>query len=357
LKKLDEYVLRELIVPFLIGTVAVVLMFQINAYMYMAKTYNLENIPYEAVVQYILFRTPEFLKMTLPVGAAMGTALAVTRLARESEITAMRAAGAKITRVVLPIAAFGLAVSILDFWIVERVAPTSTKRANEVLRQAGVLGVASAVFKENALIELGRYTASLGTVQRDGNVLQITDVLLFERPQPGVMAMTTAKSAVYDRGVWRFTDAWYYQFEGDELTIARPKQTFDINEKIVIDGMFSTSMPEEKSIEELRGFIDGNKKIGLSTKKDEIELQTRFSLPVACLVFSIVSPVFAIFFARSGGFVGVLVSFVTSLLYYNAFVVSTQILGKMEFVPVWAAAWLPNIIFASLGLLALRRLE
>jgi lipopolysaccharide export LptBFGC system permease protein LptF len=75
------------------------------------------------------------------------------------------------------------------------------------------------------------------------------------------------------------------------------------------------------------------------------------------LVFSLVSPIFGVIFSRSGGFPGVLVSFVVVLLYYNAFVVSTQILGKFAWCPVWFAAWSPNLAFIVLGLIALRRLE
>ncbi|WP_204352309.1 hypothetical protein, partial [Klebsiella variicola] len=46
----------------------------------------------------------------------------------------------------------------------------------------------------------------------------------------------------------------------------------------------------------------------------------RFSVPAACVVFAIVGPVFAIVFARNGGFVGVFLSIVLVMLYYNAHV-------------------------------------
>jgi len=39
------------------------------------------------------------------------------------------------------------------------------------------------------------------------------------------------------------------------------------------------------------------------------------------------------------------------LIYYNAFVISTEILSKVDFIPAWVAAWAPNIIFTLLGVL------
>ena len=68
-------------------------------------------------------------------------------------------------------------------------------------------------------------------------------------------------------------------------------------------------------------------------------------------------PVFAIIFARTGGFAGVLLSFFLVLLYYNAFIVSTEIFGKNGWLDPVIAAWLPNVVFAVIGLFAMRRLE
>jgi lipopolysaccharide export system permease protein len=358
LKKLDTYLVREMIVPFLIGTVAVVLMFQINTYMALAKTLNLDNVPFKAVLQFIMYKTPEYMKMTLPVGTSLAAALAMTRIARESELTAMRAAGTRITRVVAPIAAFGLAVAFFNFYIVEKVIPPTSRRANNIARQAGILGYSKQTFKTNAIIELGKFTASFGSVDRTpDDKLVINDVLLFERPEPGVVTITSAKQALYDLGVWSFKQAYLWQVQGEDLVIAKPKGDFVINEKIVVDSMFENASPQESTIPELKTEIASRRKLGQDAKKLEIDLQTRYSVPVACMIFAIVSPVFAVLFSRSGGFVGVLVSFVVVLLYYNAFVVSTEILGKMDVVPVWLAAWSPNIIFGVLGLLALRRLE
>ena len=66
---------------------------------------------------------------------------------------------------------------------------------------------------------------------------------------------------------------------------------------------------------------------------------------------------FSVAFSRSGGFAGLLVSFLVVMSYYNAYVISLDILGRQPNVPTWVAAWLPNIVFTLLGLAALRRIE
>ncbi len=76
-----------------------------------------------------------------------------------------------------------------------------------------------------------------------------------------------------------------------------------------------------------------------------------------CLIFAIVCPIFSIALARQGGFIGVLVSLVIVMVYYNIWVISTQILAKVPGVLPWQAAWIPNLILAGIGLYGLRRLE
>src|SRR2546421_10701839 len=129
MKTLDRYIYRELMVPFLIGTVAGALMFQANMLIFLFKNFSLQNVPTLAVLDMILYKTPYFLNMTLPVGGALATSLAFSRLTRESELTAIRAYGTPIMRAVFPVIWFGLAVGIGNCRVAERVILASDKRS------------------------------------------------------------------------------------------------------------------------------------------------------------------------------------------------------------------------------------
>ena len=356
MKKLDLYMIKELIVPFLIGTISVVLMFQANTYIALAKLYNLDNIPKKAVFQFILDQTPSYLNMTLPVGMALASSLAVSRIARESELTAFRAAGARILRVIAPVVAFGVVVSIGNFYLVERIIPPATKAANRIGYTLGILGLAPNV-KTNAFLNLRQYAANFEVVEHDGDDLKIQGVTLIEHPEPGVTALTTAKSATYHNGLWSFHDAYFRVIKDMEVQVFHPKDDFEINESIVSGDLFSPPMAEEMTMKELSDSIKAGKKVGSNTKDLEVKLHIKFSVPAACIIFALIGPVFAIFFSKSGGFVGVFLSIVIVLLYYNAFVISTEILSKIPQVPGWLAAWLPNILFSIAGVIAIRRLE
>ena len=110
-------------------------------------------------------------------------------------------------------------------------------------------------------------------------------------------------------------------------------------------------------IQELKQKIQDLQKLGQYTRNYEIEYYVKYSTPTMCLIFALVAPIFSIKFAKQGGFIGVLVSMFVVLLYFNAWVICTQIIGKNPSVNPAIAAWLPNILFLIAGLFGLRSLE
>jgi lipopolysaccharide export system permease protein len=357
MKKLDWYVLKELSIPFLIGTVSVLLMFQANQFIFLFKSVSLQSVPFTAFAQLVLYKTPYWANMTLPVGMSLASSLAVSRLTRESELTAMRAVGTRILRIIMPIAAFGLLVAIGNFYMVEKIMPPAEKLFNKLQIKVGVLG-GIPTFNQNVGIKLKNWHVNFGAVQRQGtDNLVLTDIVLFERPQSHVTQITTAKRGTYIGGNWTLSDTYVWVLQGQDLLSAKPGLPIRVFDPVDPDSIFGSPVPEEKTLAELKRNIENNRRSGLNTRNEEVQYHNRFAVPAACLVFAIVGPVFAVWFSRSGAFMGVFVSMILVLVYYNAWVISTEILGKNGWTAPWLAAWLPNIIFIVLGLFAVRRLE
>lgn len=357
MKKVDRYLIREMIVPCLIGTVAVVLMFQANALIYFMKTYAVSNIPPLAILQLILYKTPDFMRQTLPIGMALASSLAVSRITRESELTAMRSAGMPIRRLLWPIGLFGFMIALLNFYITERVMPVAERKFVEVGQKVFLLGSRSE-YKANVTLKLQNnsvaYIASVQRIERDRLLLR--DALLFEQAKAGVVRAYFANEGIYDKGVITLTDARTWVFEGEKVEYIRPKRLV-IDETVSLVDMFTTEVPADKTFDELRHVITESQKLGRDTTSLEIDYHSRFAVPASCLVFAIAGPVFAVMLGRSGGFIGVFLSVILVMLYYNMYVVSTQILGRNEWVNPVLAAWLPNLILLAFGLIGLRRLE
>lgn len=347
-----------MVVPFLIGTLSVVFMFQANYLIFLFKQFSPSAIPWTATAQLVLYGTPSWMNYTLPVGTSLAASLAITRLARESELTAMRSAGTSILRVMMPVIIFGGLIAGLCYANAEYLMPLANKQQRNLYAQVAVAGAAPE-FRSNVSLNLQGKVAIIGTVARGtNNTIQLTDVVLYEKPSSTATAMTFAESGKYQDGVWTFPKYKVWIFEGDTLLdVSSKTKPMVIKEPVTIETIFSTNQDDELPAEKLLAQIKRLKRQGFDTRSAEIQYHTRFSVPASCLIFALVAPIFAIVFARAGAFIGVLLSLVGVLLYYNGFVISTQILGATGTINPLLAAWLPNIIFFVIGLFALRRLE
>lgn len=357
MRRLDSYIVREMLVPFLIGTVAVVLMFQANMLIALFKNLRLGDVPFAAVLQVVLFKTPSFLNMTLPVGMALASSLAVSRLARESELTAMRSAGVPILRVVVPVMVVGALVAVGNFFLVEKLMPSGERAARKLSNEIGLLALNPQI-KSNVVVNLRTFTATFGLVTRgQAGTINLSDILLIERRSQGETLLITAERGTYLNGLWRFERPYARLLRGEDLLSAKTEKTLEIKEPISVPDFFLSPEPEEQTYQDLARAIEQAKKTKRDTSWLEVAYHVKFSVPAACLVFALTGPVFAIWLARSGPFVGVLLSIVLVLIYYNAFVISTEIFGRYGWLSPPVAAWLPNVLLFGLGLLALRRAE
>lgn len=357
IRKLDLYMLRELIVPFLIGTLAVTMMFQANMLIGLYKNLNLQIVPPQSTAQLILLRTPEYLSMTLPVGTALATSMAFSRLTRETELTAMRSAGVSIFRILLPIAIAGIVIALANFVIVERVMPPAERSAKKLLNDVGTLAGAPTIMS-NINVRLRNSIVNVGLVERGpSGIVNLTDILVIERPQSDEFTLIIARNGSYSEGKWLLKQAIGCRFRAGVMDTFVPEKDITIDERIALDNFFVQSTPEEMSLAELSKNISEAKKMQKNTTLQEIKYHTRFSIPASCFIFAIVGPIFAVRFARRGAFTGVLLSILLVLAYYNGHVISTEILGRNGYVPPVLSAWIPNIIFGLIGLIALRRAE
>lgn len=362
MKLLDRYLIREMLVPLIIGTLAIVMLFQANILIALYKDYQLSGVPAQAIFQFILFKTPQFMQMTLPIGMALASSLAMSRINRESELTAVRMAGVPILRVLMPVLVFGLLLSGLNFWVTERVMPESERQSRRILNSIGVLAVMSPQFRSDQVMKLRSYVVSIGSAHTEKkDTIELQDILLIERRGETTM-IVDAKKGKYEDGVWSFYQPRTLQVKGTQVIgmegdPAKPAKPLTINERISVPDFFMAAQVEEQTLEELREIIDSAKRTGRDVRWVEVNYHTKFSVPASCLIFALTGPAMAILLSRRGAFAGVLLSLGVVLAYYNMHVVSTSIFGRNGWVSPILAAWLPSIILAVIGIAVVRRLE
>lgn len=357
MKRLDRYVLKELFVPLLIGTIVIALLFVANEFIAIFKQFEISHVPPLVIIQLVIFKTPFWLNLTLPVGMALGASLAISRLTRESELTAMRAAGIPIRRVFIPVLAIGIGVACLNFFLVERVIPRATAAYRKLSSEFLLLGMLPK-FRSEVVLKLDRYNASFGTVaRRDDGTLELTDIVMFERPRMDEAFIYQAKSGTYRDGVWRFQNPYVWNVRGIDLVAGRSRSEIVINEKLEIPDLFMPADPAEETVGTLRRKIDQARSIGQSATLLEVSYWVKFTIPASCLIFALTSSLLAVRLAKAGPFIGVMASLGLVVVYYNAHIISTEIIGRNGWMNPFWSAWLPNILYLAVAAILSRRLE
>lgn len=122
---ISRYVLREHLGPLVFSMSALTSLLLLN---YVAKQLpNLvgKGLPASVIAEFVALSLPFTIAMTLPMAVLVSTLHAFSRLAADSEITAFKASGMALPRLMLPVVVAGLLLSALMVFFNDRVMPAA----------------------------------------------------------------------------------------------------------------------------------------------------------------------------------------------------------------------------------------
>ncbi len=369
MKQLDRYLLREMVVPFLIGQGAVVLMLTGTVLYNNADVFLNFGVPASGIVKIALYFLPYLVNLTMPVAVALACSLTVSRLARDTEITVMRSAGISLKRIFLPIIVAGLLISVTDFYFGEWIVPWAIHHY-ELTMSSLSRNIRFLSPQEGKTIQSpdNKYSATIGemTVLPGSHHAMLSNVCIIANgagPQPVIMM---AKTAEYSNGEWILYNAHIHIYSRDgmnEKYIFAKTETINFKLSENTFNFITLQLPlysssSGLSFHQLSQNIAQERSNGWVNPHDLLDWQFKLSVPFSCLVFAIICPPFALMFAKTGNFTGVLISIILVFIYWN-FLLASKIIGTQfpQYLPPFASAWGQNILFVIVGLWLLRREE
>src|SRR5665213_3240478 len=122
-KILSKYVLKEHLAPLIFSLTALTSLLLLN---YIAKQFgNLvgKGIPWTAVAEFFLLSIPFTVALTLPMAVLVATLHAFSRLASENEITALKASGVSLSKLMTPVLIAAAGVTVFMIILTIRYCP------------------------------------------------------------------------------------------------------------------------------------------------------------------------------------------------------------------------------------------
>jgi lipopolysaccharide export system permease protein len=302
---------------------------------------------------------PQFIVLAIPMAMLLGTLLAMQRLSSESEVTAMKAGGISLGRIVAPLLILGLGVSLVSLLLQEIVVPLANDQASYV-RQAAIEHASPALANLQAVTPLpggGKQVTIAGAfdVQTQG-LLNVTVIRYDNKEQP--QEIIFADRARYTAPQWSFTDARIYRFNGPEVaTESAPQLNVDIGERPnqIANPSLQINDPSQLSRAEIHNRIRSGQLSPSQVRHWTAIYAEKLATPFSAFVFTLIAVPFGLRPVRGGGTgLGFGLAVVIVFVYYVVSTVFVTIGGLATWL-AGPAAWAPNVIFTAFGLRMLRR--
>ena len=358
LRIVDRYMIQELAGPFSFGLSAFTMIFIATQILAISKLVSDNHAPLWAAVEYFLWTLPSVITLVIPMAMLLGVLLALQRLSGESEITAMKAGGISLGRIVAPLLAVSIVASLLSLVLQEGIVPLANDRAayirDQVIKHIDVTNQSPTVVSPlpGGGRQLTAATAFEGSTQ---SLLNVTLIQYNRAGDPEQIVFS--KRAHYEVPTWTFDDATVYRFEGGTVYASvEPRLRVDIGEK-PSQLLQRLGNPQEMS----------RAQIALAVKYAQLspaqfgsyiaEYHSKLARPFACFVFALIAVPFGLRAPRGGGggtSVGFGLAVAIVFVYY---VIATVFLSIGGIAPqlAFVSAWMPNMLFTIIGLLLLRR--
>ncbi|MDD5456678.1 MAG: LptF/LptG family permease [Candidatus Margulisbacteria bacterium] len=356
-KLLDKYIIKELTNVFFFGVIAFSSIFAgvgvIPNLVSEANNYGLDLI---TVINLFIARIPQVMVYTFPMSILLATLQVFGRLSTDSEISAFRAGGISLIRIIFPALIVGFMVSMLTMVFNELLVPKSTLYVNYLIAKAK--NEYKPVFR--SAVNIPQYED--GYLKRTINAKEMykqtmKDITVIEYEKGNLQRVVFANQAIFNTGKgWLFFNGILYLFDKEEDSISRV--TFDkeyINLKL---SPTDINVILEQSYSQQLGFFDLSKHILIKQKTGEdvskllVELYLKTSLPFACLIFTLLGAPLGLNPQRSSNSVGIGLSLLVVVVYYILMAVG-EWLGLIHILTPFIAAWIPNLTIGAMGMILL----
>jgi lipopolysaccharide export system permease protein len=173
-KIITKYVLREHLGPLLFALTALTSLLLLN---YIAKRFGElvgKGLPWSVILEFFTLSVPFTVAMTLPMAVLVSTLYAFSRLAAENEITALKASGVSMARLMRPVLVGALLVAGVMLFFNDRVLPRSNHRLR-ILQGDIARKKPTFLLREQVINDLagGRYYIRANHISRDNHMREV----------------------------------------------------------------------------------------------------------------------------------------------------------------------------------------
>ena len=366
--RIDRYLLREALPPFVFGLVLYAGLAVVSATL--PRLQWIVGTPFADLALWLVVLLPQALVQTAPVALVLAVLLAFGRLATEHELTAVQAGGVAVARTatvfVLVGAAAGAGALAFNEWVVPRAnAAVADVYWRLTAGRTGLFRLAA------QRLPVEGFTLRFETVARDGTMGD----LRVERWDGDVFTLVRAERAVFDGQDLVLFDHRTQRFdlgaldgpvEADAADVLRTLVRVDargageaaplvlstgVDEGELIARFSNGGFEDARSISRLYADANDAQRSASERREASVLFHRKVAEPVSNVVLLLVAVPLSITFARSRS-VAFGLALVVTLAWYLLYTFG-QLLSLSGVLAPWAGPWAANLVLGGLGVVLL----
>jgi lipopolysaccharide export system permease protein len=302
-------------------------------------------------LEYFALKIPLIISQLLPVACLAGVLLGFALLNRSGEVLACQQLGISRMEMATPVLAVAAVIAAFNFVLNETVVPLSTRQARYLyeveLKKREIKGIFA-----NQRIWVRTRDGFLSADRYDPRAQTLRGVTLYQLgPDYSLQDIRHATIAKWNGIGWLPNNPTGFRLEPDGHVVT-----------VVKSGAFGQSLkpsdlsllrldPEEFSLWELNHYIRDLRRKGLDPGGYMVDRDLKFAMPLACIIMVALGVALSLdplprslSLGRSFG-----LAIAIGFGYWLAFGLTSS-LGRSDIIPALAAAWVPNLVFASIAL-------
>ena len=352
MRVLTKYVAREFAKILLICFTAVTIIYLLAHFLGKLDDFIEYGASLPLVTQLLLLRIPRIYYEVIPVVVLLATLITLALLARRHEITAMRACGIALKRLLAPLVILSLGLSALALAAGEWAVPYANQKAryltDTALKKRPPL---QALRKNRIWFRTGKNSlCNIQKVDAVNRVLYHVSLYTFNSD----FKLTTrieANQLAWDGEQWVTEGGreWTFAPSGDidhERAFTKPFPLHEPLEEVI----HVEKSAKEMGYRELRDYIKILRRDGYPTTGYEVDLYAKISYGMISLIMVFIGIPSALRGSRGGSVaVSIGLSLMVGFVYWLAFSVGLSF-GNAGLVPPVLAAWLANVLFGTAAL-------
>lgn len=396
IRLIDRYFIKEFVPPFIFSLFALTFILLMDQLFRLIDLFVRKGLPFDIVGQILVYTLPLILSYTAPMGILVAIVMTFGRFAQDNEILVLKTSGLTFFAIMKTPLLLMLLFMIFLTGFNNFILPESNHRVRnlmlDVSRKRPAIRLPEGVFTN----DFPGYTVFVG--KKDERHSKLYDITIYDRKNGLMITAPVGELKDFEKeGIIQFNlydgelhqlidDVKYQRTKFDKQTInmqvdtelVRKERKYRNQNELDIRGLKAEIDKMNKEIDNIRGdvaiigrdaignFVKGEittldasrfkieKKLNLIKGKRRkvarylTEINKKFSLPFACLLFVLIGAPLGYLF-KKGGIAGILVGILLFSSYYILVLAGEEFADRRGFSP-FLAMWLPNVILLCFGL-------